>query len=270
MNEIIHYFSSIPSSHRGFILAFGIAIFWVIENIKPFQAFDYLKWSHGMVNIFFTITTIVVNFILAFILIMASSWVTQQHLGLLAVLGIENIWVYTVMGLLLMDFIGAYLVHYIEHKVPVLWRLHLIHHSDPWVDTTTANRHHPGESVVRFVFTTMAVIVVGSPIWMVFLYQTLSVVATQFNHANVALPDKIDQFLSYFIVTPNMHKVHHHYQMPYTDSNYGNIFSVWDRLFGTFSELEGGAIVFGIDTDMDKNNNNSIIYLLKMPFFNKK
>ncbi|MEY2670534.1 MAG: hypothetical protein RLZZ577_850, partial [Bacteroidota bacterium] len=91
--------------------------------------------------------------------------------------------------------IGAYLVHLVEHKVKFLWGFHLIHHTDTWIDTTSANRHHPGESVIRFVFTTLGVVLVGSPMWLVFLYQTLSVVATQFNHANIALPKKVDLFL---------------------------------------------------------------------------
>ena len=122
-----------------------------------------------------------------------------------------------------------------EHKIKVLWRFHLIHHTDAHVDTTTANRHHPGESVIRFVFTTLAVLVVGAPMWMVMLYQSMSVVLSQFNHANIGLPGWLDRGLSWFIVTPDMHHVHHHYIQPYTDSNYGNIFAFWDRLFGTFS-----------------------------------
>jgi sterol desaturase/sphingolipid hydroxylase (fatty acid hydroxylase superfamily) len=80
------------------------------------------------------------------------------------------------------------LPHFVEHKTKFLWRFHLIHHTDTWVDTTSANRHHPGESIIRFTFTTLGVLIVGSPMWMIFLYQTLSVIATQFNHANIALP----------------------------------------------------------------------------------
>jgi sterol desaturase/sphingolipid hydroxylase (fatty acid hydroxylase superfamily) len=165
-----------------------------------------------------------------------------------------------------LDLISAYLVHYVEHKVKFLWRFHLIHHSDTWVDTTTANRHHPGESVLRFVFTALAVVVVGAPMWLVFLYQSLSVVLSQFNHANISLPVALDRWLSYIIVSPDMHKVHHHYEMPHTDSNYGNIFSIWDRLFGTFSTLKREEIVYGIDTHMETEKHNNIGSLLKIPF----
>ena len=266
MNEIINYFSAIPSSHRALILAGGIALFWLIETAVPFFKFSYNKWQHAGINIFFTVTTMIVNFCLALILLKAADWATENHFGLLNWLPGFNIWIYTIVGLLLLDLIGAYLIHLIEHKVKFLWRFHLIHHTDTWIDTTSANRHHPGESVLRFIFTTLGVLIVGTPMWMVFLYQTLSVVATQFNHANIILPKKLDNFLSYFIVSPDMHKVHHHYVLPYTDSNYGNIFSVWDRLFGTFKTLDREKIVYGIDTHMKPEENNKLSNLLIIPF----
>jgi sterol desaturase/sphingolipid hydroxylase (fatty acid hydroxylase superfamily) len=266
MNEIVSYFSTIPSSHRSLILVGGITIFWLIENTFPLFQMQYRKWHHAGINIFFTITTIIVNFILAFILIKTAAWTTENHFGILQWLPQMSIWLYTIIGLLLLDLIGAYVVHLIEHKVKFLWRFHLIHHTDTWIDTTTANRHHPGESVIRFAFTTLGVLIVGSPMWMVFLYQSLSVVASQFNHANISLPNKLDVFLSYFIVSPNMHKVHHHYVLPYTDSNYGNIFSVWDRLFGTFTTLPKDQLIYGVDTHMKREENNELKNLLQIPF----
>ena len=266
MNEIIHYFETIPSLHRALILAGGITFFWLIETIKPLFILRYKKWKHAGINIFFTITSIIVNFLMAFILLWTSNWTVENHFGILQLATGINPWIFLIIGLLLLDLIGAYLVHFVEHKVKFLWRFHLVHHSDLWVDTTTANRHHPGESVIRFVFTTLAVVLVGAPMWMVFLYQSASVVLSQFNHANVSLPLTIDKMLSYIIVSPDMHKVHHHYVLPHTDSNYGNIFSIWDRLFGTFSTIKREDIVYGIDTHMEVDKNNSVINLLKIPF----
>jgi sterol desaturase/sphingolipid hydroxylase (fatty acid hydroxylase superfamily) len=266
MNEIISYFSTIPSSHRSLILVGGIAFFWLIENAFPLFNFKYKKWHHAGINLFLTFTTIVVNFCLAFILLKTADYATNTHFGILEWLPQMPVWLYTIIGLLLLDLIGAYLVHLVEHRVKFLWRFHLIHHTDTWIDTTTANRHHPGESVIRFVFTTLGVLLIGTPMWMVFLYQTLSVVATQFNHANISLPKKIDTILSYFIVSPDMHKVHHHYVLPYTDSNYGNIFSVWDRLFGTFMTLDKAQIQYGIDTHLEPEEHNSLKNLLEIPF----
>ena len=266
MNEIINYFSTIPSSHRSLILVGGITFFWLIENAFPLFKFSYKKWHHAGINFFLTFTTILINFSLAFILLKVANWTLANNFGILNWLPPMPLWLYAFVGLLLLDLIGAYLAHFTEHKIKFLWRFHLIHHSDTWVDTTSGNRHHPGESVIRFIFTTLGIVLVGSPMWMVFMYQTISVVSTQFTHANIALPNKIDAFLSYFIVSPNMHKVHHHYKLPYTDSNYGNIFSVWDRIFGTFMYLPKEEIVYGIDTHIKPEENNRLNNLLKIPF----
>ena len=168
--------------------------------------------------------------------------------------------------MLFLDFFGAYLAHYVEHKIPKLWMVHLVHHSDHKVDTTTANRHHPIESIIRFAFTLLGVFVVGTPIAIVFIYQSMSLVFTQFTHANIKMSPKVDKFLSYFIVSPDMHKIHHHNMLPYTDSNYGNIFSIWDRIFGTYLELDREKIIYGVDTFPDEAKNSSLKELLKQPF----
>jgi sterol desaturase/sphingolipid hydroxylase (fatty acid hydroxylase superfamily) len=203
---------------------------------------------------------------LAFVLLKAADWTIANNFGILQWLPEIPIGLSILVGLLLLDLIGAYLVHLVEHKTKFLWCFHLIHHTDTWIDSTTANRHHPGESIIRFAFTTFGILVVGSPIWMVFLYQTLSVIATQFNHANIALPKKWDTIMSYLIVSPDMHKVHHHYKLPYTDSNYGNIFSIWDRLFGTFKTLPKEDLIYGVDTHMKNVEHNELKNLLKIPF----
>lgn len=266
MERLINYFSTIPSSHRSIILVGGITFFWLIESSLPLFKFSYQKWRHAGVNIFFTLTTIIVNFILAFILLKSSDWAVDNHFGIINWLPVMPLWIYAILGLLLLDLIGAWFIHWLEHKVKWMWRFHIIHHSDMQVDTTTANRHHPGESVFRFVFTTVAVIITGAPMWIVMMYQSISVLLSQFNHANITLPPTLNKILSWVIVTPDMHHVHHHYIQPYTDSNYGNIFSIWDRLFGTFSHINPKEIVYGVDTQMNTSKNESISSLLKMPF----
>jgi sterol desaturase/sphingolipid hydroxylase (fatty acid hydroxylase superfamily) len=266
MDQLIAYFSHIPSSHRSAILFGGIAFFWLLENAFPLIQMRYNQWKHAGVNLFYTGTTIVINFLLAFLLVATAVWCETNQVGLLYFFPVLPTWGFALLGLLLLDLIGAYLVHWVEHQIPLFWRMHLIHHSDKWVDTTTANRHHPGESVLRFVFTCLGIVAVGAPMWLVLLYQTCSVVATQFNHANIKFPEKFDYFLSYVIVSPNMHKVHHHYMLPHTDSNFGNIFSVWDRLFVTFSYLPADQIVYGIDTYFDDQQTSSIGELWKIPF----
>lgn len=266
MEAIVRYFETIPSSHRSAILVSGITFFWLLESGVPLFRFRYNKWRHAGINIFFTITTIIINFALAFILLKASDWAVAHRFGLLQWLPPLPLWAFAVIGLLVLDLIGAWFIHWTEHKVRWMWRFHLIHHTDTQVDTTTANRHHPGESIFRFIFTTMAVFVAGAPMWLVMMYQALSVALSQFNHANIHLPSWADKILSWVIVTPNMHHVHHHYVLPYTDSNYGNIFSIWDRIFGTFTKLEPSQLTYGIDTHMKPEENDELGSLLKIPF----
>ena len=266
VESIIQYFETIPSLHRSLILVLGITFFWLLEGALPLFRFTYKKWRHAVPNFFFTLTTIIVNFGLAFLLLSASDWVAANDFGLINWLPEMPLWLYVVLGVMLLDLVGAYLAHLVEHKVKPLWMIHLVHHTDHEVDTTTANRHHPLESVVRFVFTLGGVILIGTPIGIVMLYQSLSLVATQFGHANIRLPKKVDKLISYIVVSPDMHKVHHHYVLPYTDSNYGNIFSIWDRMFGTYMELDREAIVYGVDTFPDRKENGSVWGLLKQPF----
>ncbi|UNY97263.1 sterol desaturase family protein [Zhouia spongiae] len=265
MEVIIDYFSTIPSSHRSLILVSGITFFWLLEYANPLFKFKYKKFKHAWPNIFFTLTTIVINFFLAFILLKTSDWTVESKFGLLQWLEFP-LWATIVLGVLLLDFTGAYLAHWVQHKIKPLWMFHLIHHTDNHVDTTTANRHHPGESVIRFIFTTLGVFILGAPVGIVMLYQSLSVVFSQFNHANIELPKKLDDIISWVIVSPDMHKVHHHYVLPYTDTNYGNIFSIWDRLFGTFAKIRNEEITYGVDSYPDVDSNAHIVKLLKLPF----
>ncbi|MBU2997014.1 sterol desaturase family protein [Cellulophaga baltica] len=265
MESLINYFENIPSLHRSLILIGGISFFWVLEGAIPLVRFNYGKWKHALPNLFFTFTTVIINFALAFLLLKTSDWVSANQFGVINWIALP-LWAYILLGVMLLDFFGAYLAHYTEHKVKPLWMVHLVHHTDHNVDTTTANRHHPLESLVRFGFTLFGVLVVGAPIGIVMLYQSLSLISTQFNHANIKLPRKLDDLLSWVIVSPDMHKVHHHYVLPYTDSNYGNIFSIWDRMFGTFMKLDRDAIVYGVDTFPDELENGNLKSLLKQPF----
>ena len=266
MDSIIAYFEEIPSTHRSIILVGGITFFWLLEGAVPLFRFKYKKWRHAVPNIFFTLTTVVINFALAFLLLSSSDWVAANNFGIINWLPEMPLWLYALLGVLLLDLIGAYLAHYVEHQVKPLWMIHLVHHTDHEVDTTTANRHHPLESLIRFTFTLMGVFIVGTPIGIVMLYQTMSLVATQFSHANIRLPKRVDDAISWVIVSPDMHKVHHHFVLPYTDSNYGNIFSIWDRLFGTFMKLDRETVVYGVDTFPDRKENGSVWGLLKQPF----
>jgi len=265
METIIAYFETIPSLHRSILLVGGLSFFWILEGTFFLFPFRYKKWKHALSNLFFTLTTVLINFILAFLLLNTSDWVQESQFGVLHWIPTIPLWAEVLLGVLLLDLIGAYAPHWVEHKIKPLWMIHLVHHSDHHVDTTTANRHHPLESIIRFVFTLFGVLLVGAPIGIVMLYQSISLVATQFTHANIKLPKKVDRLISYVLVSPDMHKTHHHYRLPYTDANYGNIFSLWDHLFGTYLPFDREKLVYGVDVFFDEEANSKIGTLLKQP-----
>lgn len=266
-HQVIAFFNDISSLQRALILVSGLTIFWMIESLIPLFRFDYQKPKHAVTNIFFTITTLLVNLPFAYVIVLASDYFSANKIGLLYTFQMPG-WLFILFGLMILDAIGAYLIHLIEHKVKWMWKFHIVHHTDMHVDTTTANRHHPVESIFRAVFTLIAVIVAGAPMWLVMMYQSASVVFSQFNHANITLPRWLDNTISWLIVSPNMHKVHHHYVQPLTDTNYGNIFSVWDRLFQTFAKVKSPTtdIQYGIDLLMIEKDSQHIGNLLTMPF----
>ena len=266
MDAFIEFFENIPTSFRTGLLLGGIVIFWILEGVIPLFAFQYKKFRHAGLNLFFTMCTAIIGFGLAGVLLAASNWASSNQFGLLYLVEMP-LWAQIVVGVMLLDMIGAYAIHWLEHQVKWMWKFHLVHHSDTTVDVTTGLRHHPGETVFRIGFTILAVVIVGAPIWMVMLYQSFSVLFAHITHANINMPDKVDRALSYVFVTPNMHKVHHHYTQPLTDTNYGNIFSIWDRVFGTFASVENtSSLKYGIDTHMDPKENDRLSNLLKIPF----
>lgn len=262
---MIDFFEHIPSYYRTAILVAGLVILWLIEGAIPRLRFSNNKYKHAGTNLFFTLTTAAVNLGFAFLIVKASEWTSAERFGVLYLLNLP-VWLHAILALLLLDFIGAYLVHLVQHKIAWMWHFHKIHHTDTAIDATTALRHHPIESVFRVVALFVAIVVAGVPIWMVMLYQTISAFMSQFNHANIHLPHWLDKGLSWIIVSPDMHKVHHSRHQPETDSNYANIFSIWDRLFGTFVTVKDTtSISYGLDEYQDARY-QQIGPLLKTPW----
>jgi sterol desaturase/sphingolipid hydroxylase (fatty acid hydroxylase superfamily) len=140
-----------------------------------------------------------------------------------------------------------------------------VHHSDKHVDVTTGTRHHPLDFLLRETFALIAIALTGMPVSFYLFYRILSVVFTYFTHANIALPVGVDKAISYVFVTPNMHKFHHHNQLPWTDSNFGNMLSIWDRIFGTFIYGDVTKVVYGVDIADHKDDENLWVQLC-IPF----
>lgn len=267
-NEILDHFQTLEQRpiERMAILVGGLLLFWIIEGAIPLFSLQYKKTRlrHAGVNFVFTVIHLIIHTFLAILIIKLSDWCLEAKFGLVYWTN-ANVLVTILIGVLALDF-SSWLVHFVMHKVQVLWRFHLIHHSDTNVDVTTGLRHHPGDSLLRGLFFLLLIFISGAPMYSVMIYQTLVVLATAFTHANISLPPKLDKALSWFLISPNMHKVHHHWKQPYTDSNYGAVFSIWDRLLGTFTSLDTKDIKYGLDRYYHSDNDENVMKLMAKPF----
>ena len=157
----------------------------------------------------------------------------SQGWGLLNIIALPG-WAELLLAIVLLD-LAIWAQHVITHKVPVFWRMHRVHHADRDIDLTTAIRFHPFEIVLSMLYKAAIVALLGPAVWAVILYEIVLNGAAIFNHANVRLPLWLDRSLRTLVVTPDMHRVHHSIHRDEHDTNYGNLLSVWDRLFGTYT-----------------------------------
>jgi len=167
------------------------------------------------------------------------------------------------LGILALDF-SFYALHRLEHAWSFLWRLHLVHHSDLDVDVTTAIRHHPGETLADCITLGVVTVLLGIPAETIALYGSVALAAQMLQHANVACPVWVERLVRLVIVTPGLHRRHHSAERHVSDTNFGLVFSIWDRLFGSFdanSSIEG----FGVE-GVDWPASGTLWKTLSLPF----
>lgn len=171
---------------------------------------------------------------------------------------------HVLLAILLLD-VWTYWWHRANHEIQFLWRFHRMHHSDPWMDVTTARRFHPGEILFSSLLRLPLIFLLGIHLRELLLYGALMGLVVDFHHANIALSERSDRWLRKWIVTPAMHKVHHSRLQPETDSNYTSLLSVWDRLFGSFRlRPDLSAIKIGLD-NWSEPPNQTLAGLLATP-----
>lgn len=264
MESFLYFFEAMPNWQKLVWVISVLGGFWILEGYYALIKFRYNKWKHARTNFLLLGFVLAINILFGLLTVGIFLWLDNSNFGLLELIELP-VWLELILAILVLDLIAQYFVHYLLHKVKWMWRLHLIHHTDTHVDATTGTRHHPFDFMIRESFALLAVIIMGMPVAFYLFYRILSVFFTYFTHANIKLPEFVDKSLSYVIVTPNMHKFHHHFQLPWTNRNYGNMLSIWDRIFGTFVYDKTENIRYGIDIVEDKNADN-IGYQLGIPF----
>ncbi len=266
MDTFLSFFELMPAWQKLLWICACLFFSWFFEALYPLVKLNYKKWKHAGVNLIFLGTSLAINLLFGLLTVGVFVFIEKNQIGLLHYLH-WPIWVELLITLMFLDFVAQYAIHYYLHKIKWMWKFHMIHHSDTKVDATTGTRHHPGDYVLREIAALIAVVIIGAPFAFYVFYKMVTVFFTYITHANINMPVKLDKALSYVFITPNMHKFHHHFERPWTDTNFGNIFSVWDRLFGTFVYNDTKKIKYGLDV-LDGSLDENVGYQFKVPFDN--
>lgn len=253
------------------LVVYGIIIitFWGLEVLLYAQR-PMEKAKHSLLNAKFILFVLPVQLGISTVVFMVANWTESTSWGVINLLPIEkNTILHFALVFIGIDFFD-YWYHVLMHKVPFLWRFHQVHHSDMDVDISTTVREHPGETTVRVSYLIGVVFLLGVPVKFLLLKQFIQSFVNLTSHSKVKLPEKLNNIVSWIVVTPNTHHIHHHYVLPQTDSNYGDILTIWDRLFNTFTNMKQKDIVHGIDTNMNEKENKDFKDLLTRPFDNNR
>jgi len=242
----------------------AMGLFSLLEFGVPLFAGGAIRQGRAAANYGLTALTLSMNWGLSSLAAVFAVALSLEGDGLLVSLDLPG-WGLIATSVLVLDF-STYLAHRSMHAIPALWKLHRVHHSDPFVDVSTTLRQHPLEGVWRFLWVVVPAGLLGLPAIGLVLYRGLSAVQAVFEHANVRVSPKIDRPLSLVWVTPDMHKIHHSRRQRQTDSNYGNLFALYDRVLGTFTPSEEvSGIVYGL-ADADLRQAKSFRGVMAMPF----
>lgn len=242
----------------------AMAIVALVEVAIPLHRRDRRNKDDLVPNLALTAITFATNAFFNVALVAVLFWLQADQLGILPLLALPSLAAATI-AVIVLD-LSFYVAHVAMHHSATLWRFHRVHHADPSVDVTTTIRQHPGEGVIRYAFMAAFAIVLGAPPAAFAVYRVWSVLNGLLEHANIQVPRRLDGTIALLLTLPNMHKVHHSRVPSETDTNYGNIFSIFDRLFGTFTSTDRGeCIAYGLE-GFDDTSSQTTVGLLASPF----
>ena len=237
------------SSTQFLLFASTLISMWLIESTIRVESRS-TKFLHTTFNAFFMSGAFPIQGVMMLLCLGAASWATRHDLGALHLLPYaDSPWIKYGLMFFVLDG-SSYLYHTLMHRIPVLWSFHRLHHTDEFVDVSTTFREHPIETFIRNAFLIACVLLLGASIEVLLVRQSIETVSNILSHTTLSLKPRMAQVLGTMFITPNLHHAHHHCQMPATNSNYGDVFSIWDRMFGTYVSMRNEEIVFGLDTQM--------------------
>lgn len=246
------------------VIAAALAVVSVLETALPLVPRNRWNRIHLTPNLVLGSITLVSNLVLSAGLVVLLSTLAARKIGLFPTLGLAGP-AELAAGLLGLDF-SFYLAHVAMHKFPSLWRFHSVHHADPAVDATTTLRQHPGETLIRFAFTTAFACTLGASPATYLVYRSAVALNGLLEHGNLHLPRPVDDLLALVTTWPAFHKVHHSRNPAQTDTNYGNLFSWWDRFFGTATPARvGERVTYGLE-GLEDEWTQSFAGLMTLPF----
>ena len=217
------------------IPALLLVVLLTAEYIWPRRDLVLGRYPRWLTHALFFVTNAVVGHLLAFIVVVAvaANWATTHQFGLFNLVGLPR-WVEAGFAFIILDF-AVWLQHRAMHRVPILWRMHKVHHSDRDLDATTALRFHPFELIVSTFYKSAWVLLLGVPVLVALLFELWLNANALFNHSNIALPPLLDRNVRKILVTPDMHLTHHSVALNEQHRNFGFALTSWDRLFGTYA-----------------------------------
>jgi sterol desaturase/sphingolipid hydroxylase (fatty acid hydroxylase superfamily) len=231
---------------QPFLIAGAFIVLWLAEAWQPHHAHATPWWRHTAANLLLNALYVVAGIGFAAANAYAIAWTDRHAFGLFNWVDAPPV-VSIFTGVLLLD-LAAYGGHILKHKIPLLWRFHRVHHSDADMDVTTGFRFHPVEALISWIFLLPAIVLFGLPIASILTFAGLYSLSALAQHANFAFPEWADRLVRVIFVSPGSHRIHHSPQRDRTDSNYGTLFSFWDRLLGTYKTPRRHAeMQFGLE-----------------------
>ena len=252
-----------------FIGTFIVVALW--EVVAPKRALTVSKAIRWMNNIgIVVLNTIILRVLFPAAAVGVPAFASMQGWGVFNYFQVPYL-VTLLLSVVFLDFI-IYLQHVMVHAVPALWRLHRVHHADLDYDVTTGARFHPIEIILSMLIKFATIVVLGPPVVAVIIFEVLLNATAMFNHGNIQLPKSIDRVLRWFVVTPDMHRVHHSVEDDETNSNFGFNLPWWDRLFGTYRDQPRAGhegMTIGIHHFRDPKQVEQLPGMLVLPFVGK-